>query len=134
MAEQKRAERAGEEGDAERDVGVEGLGLGRGFREEHRPEHQRRRGAENIEIVELDRRADEARERDLADAAPRPLRLAAASAVAVMVVSPRIVYEESGCWRRVPPPLLLWLQISACALSNAHTSSNPISRFISAKG
>ena len=70
MAEQERPERPGEEGDAERHIGVEGLGLGSGFREEHRPEHERRRSAEDIEIVKLDRRADQARERDLADAAP----------------------------------------------------------------
>ena len=73
MAEQERADGPREEGEAEGQIGVQRLRLGRGFREEHRPEHQRRRGAENIEVVELDRRADEARERDLADARARRL-------------------------------------------------------------
>ena len=68
IAEQKRADGPREKGEAECQIGVERLRLGRGFREEHRPEYERRRGAENIEVVELDRRADEARERDLAEA------------------------------------------------------------------
>ena len=72
MAEQERADGPREKGEAEGQIGVESLRLGRRFREEHRPEHERRRGAEDIEVVELDRRADEAGERDLADAcAPR---------------------------------------------------------------
>ena len=75
MAEQERADGPREEGEAEGQIGVERLRLGRGLREEHRPEHQRRRGAEDIEVVELDRRADEARERDPAQRRPLALHL-----------------------------------------------------------
>ena len=72
MAEQERADRPGEEGDAEGQIGVECLGLRRRFGEEHIAEHQRRGRAEDVEIVEFDRRADQARQHDLADAgAPR---------------------------------------------------------------
>ena len=122
MAEQERAHGSRKEGEAERQIGVERLRFGGGFREEHRPEHERRGGAEDIEIVELDRRADEARERDLADACAR-----------------RFVCS-CGRYRRHGRSLVsiivarfLPFQISACALSKRHTSSNPISRFISAK-
>jgi hypothetical protein len=68
MAEQEGTHGTREEGETECQIGVERLRLGRGSREEHRPEHERRRNAEDVKVVELDRRADEARERDLADA------------------------------------------------------------------
>ena len=72
MPEQERANGAGEKGDAEGEIGVERLGLGGGLGEEHRPEHQRRRSAEDVEVVEFDRRADEARQHDPAHSrAPR---------------------------------------------------------------
>jgi hypothetical protein len=72
MPEQERANRAGEKGDAEGEIGVERLGLRGGLGEEHRPEHQRRRSAEDVEVVEFDRRADEARQHDPAHSrAPR---------------------------------------------------------------
>ena len=72
MPEQERADRPGEKGDAEGEIGVERLGLGGGLGEEHRPEDQRRRSAENVEVVEFDRRADEARQHDPAHSrAPR---------------------------------------------------------------
>ena len=90
MAEQERAHGSREEGEAECQIGVEGLRFGRGFREEHRPEHERRRGAENIEVVELDRRADEAGQRDLADArALSPIRKRR-----------HCRFLKLGCWRR----------------------------------
>src|SRR5580704_10167404 len=66
MPEQKRSHGAGEKSEAEGKIGVEGLRLRRRFRKEHRAEHQRGGRPKNIEVVELDRRADEAREQDLA--------------------------------------------------------------------
>ena len=74
MPEQERAERTGEKGDAEREIGVERLRLGRGLGEEHGAEHERRRGPEDIEVIELDGRADEARHHDLADVGALRLR------------------------------------------------------------
>ena len=71
MAEEERAHGSREEGEAKCQIGVEGLRFGSGFWKEHRPEHKRRRRAEDIEVVELDRRADEAPERDLSDACAR---------------------------------------------------------------
>jgi hypothetical protein len=68
MSEHERVHGAGEKGDAEGEIGVERLRLRRGFRKEHGAENQRGRGAENVEIVELDRRADKARQHDPADA------------------------------------------------------------------
>ena len=95
MAEQERAHGPREKGEAEGQIGVERLRLGRRFRKEHRPEHERRRGAEDIEVVELDRRADEARERDLADA--RALRFAC----------PRGRYLSSWSFPRIHHPAAL---------------------------
>ena len=66
MPEQKRSHGAGEKGEAEGEIGVEGLRLRRRFRKEHRAEYQRGGGPKNVEVVELDRRADEARQQDLA--------------------------------------------------------------------
>ena len=68
VAEQERADGPCEERDAEGQVGVQGLRFRRRFRKEHRAEHQRRGRAEDVEVVELDRRADEARQHDLSDA------------------------------------------------------------------
>ena len=68
MAEQERADRSGEEGDAEGEVGVERLGLRRRLGEEHGAEDQSGRRPKNVKIVEFDRRPDQARQHDLADA------------------------------------------------------------------
>ena len=64
MPEQERSDGPGEKGDAEGEIGVEGLGFRRRLRKEHGAEHKRRGCPENIEVVELDRGADEAREHD----------------------------------------------------------------------
>ena len=69
MAEQHRADGPREEGDAEGQEGVERLRVRRRFREERLPDHQRGGGAVDVEIVEFDRRADEAGEHD----PPRPI-------------------------------------------------------------
>src|SRR5258708_26396429 len=71
MAEQEGSYGPRKEGEAEGQISVESLRLRRRFREEHRPKHERRRSPENIEVIELDRRADETRERDLADTRAR---------------------------------------------------------------
>ena len=99
MAEQERADGTRKEGEAEGQIGVERLSFRRGFREEHRPENKRGRGAENIEVIELDRRADEARERDSADArAPRLVCRRSRYVVVTVVSSNR--FERRGVSRR----------------------------------
>ncbi|MNH13133.1 hypothetical protein D3C79_726960 [compost metagenome] len=60
MAEQGRAQRAGEEGDAEGEKRREHLCGAGGLREEHRADHQRGSGGVNVEVVELDGGADKA--------------------------------------------------------------------------
>ncbi|MNE28363.1 hypothetical protein D3C80_1218010 [compost metagenome] len=60
VAEQCRAQRAGEEGDAEGKKGREHLRGARPGREEHRADHQRGGSGVNVEVVELDGSANEA--------------------------------------------------------------------------
>ena len=64
MAEQQRAERTREEGDAEGEEGVQRLRRGIAARKENRPDHHRHREAVDVEIVELDGGANEAGEGD----------------------------------------------------------------------
>src|SRR5207237_1675302 len=77
MAEEHRADRPRDEGDAEGQEGVERLRARVGFRKEGRAEHQRGGRAIDVEIIEFDRRADEAGERDAADTVRLALLLAA---------------------------------------------------------
>ena len=62
VAENRRAERPREEGHRQAGIGREQLRGRRRGREEQRPEHQARGGRVDIEIVELARCADEARD------------------------------------------------------------------------
>ncbi len=64
MAEQQGAERAGEKGQAEGEEGIEFLHCRIVVRKEQRPDHHRHGETVDIEIVELDRRADETGEGD----------------------------------------------------------------------
>nr|WP_308238146.1 hypothetical protein [Phenylobacterium sp. J367] len=64
VAEEGRADRPGEEGEREGAVGQHELGRARGRREEQLAEHQRRGRGVDVEVVELDRRPDEARRQD----------------------------------------------------------------------
>jgi hypothetical protein len=77
MPEQDRSDRPSQKGDAEGQEGVERLRPGRRLGKESLADHQRGGGAVDIEIVELDRRADETGQHDAADA-DRLLRRAAA--------------------------------------------------------
>ena len=61
VAEQRRAQWAGEEGDAEGEERRQHLRGAGGLREEHRADHQRGGGGVDVEVVELDGGADEAR-------------------------------------------------------------------------
>ena len=60
MAKHKGAERAGEEGNAERQKRRQHLRGARGLREENRADDQRCGGGIHVEIVELDGRPDKA--------------------------------------------------------------------------
>jgi len=64
MPERDRAEGPREEGDREARVAQQQLEPGLVAREEERPEHERRGGRVDVEVVELDRRADERGEQD----------------------------------------------------------------------
>ena len=76
MPEQHRADRAGHEGDAEGQEGVERLGAGRRLGEEGLPDDQGGGGAVDVEVVELDGGADEARQHDAAQSRGRNRRAA----------------------------------------------------------
>ena len=76
MAEERAAERPRDEGEAEAGIGCEQLRRGRRAGEEERPEHQAGGGRVDVEIVELDRRADEAGEQHAANGVPARPRLA----------------------------------------------------------
>ncbi len=65
MSEQKGADRPRQKRDAESGKGVERLRRGRGAGKEHRPDDQRRSNGVNVEVVELDGRADEAGDGDM---------------------------------------------------------------------
>jgi hypothetical protein len=61
MAEHDRSDRAREKGEPEGHEAVHQLRRVRAFGKEKRPEHQRRRGSIDIEIIKFDCGADEAR-------------------------------------------------------------------------
>src|SRR3546814_3940907 len=61
MAEQRRAERPGEEGEGQAAIGRQQLRGGGGGGEEERAEDQAGGGGVDIEVVEFHRRADQAR-------------------------------------------------------------------------
>ena len=92
MAEQERADRPRQEGDAEGQEGVERLGLRRRLGKERLADHQRRGGAVNVKIIKFDRRADQARQHDAADADPLRRRAIAAAA---SPVSPVMTFPPS---------------------------------------
>ena len=66
MAEHQRTDWSGDEGDGEAGEAEQQLQIGIVGREEQRPEHQRRGGGVDVEIIEFHRRADEAGGEDAA--------------------------------------------------------------------
>ena len=65
-------------------------------------EHQRRRGSEDVEVIELDGRADEARHHDLADAGRAPSSAPAAPWVAAMIGYPCPASARLGATAKSP--------------------------------